>query len=73
MDHNTIPHNHQDSNLSLLSEHSHEGAILNDGYYSNGEKTVVLDGLIENKRTITEGAFLIRLSQLINADSAHNH
>ncbi len=41
--------------------------------YSDGEKTAVLDGLSENEKIVSEGAYLIRLSQMTTAAPAHNH
>jgi len=37
MAHNMIPHNHQESDLSILNGHSHAGVILNEEYHSHGE------------------------------------
>ncbi|MFZ2340823.1 MAG: efflux RND transporter periplasmic adaptor subunit [Bacteroidales bacterium] len=41
--------------------------------YSDGENTVVLDGLSENERIVSEGAYLVKLSQTATAAPAHNH
>jgi RND family efflux transporter MFP subunit len=41
--------------------------------YSDGENTVVVDGLSENEKVVTEGACLIKLSQSTSAAPAHNH
>ncbi len=41
--------------------------------YSDGENTVVMDGLSENERIVSEGAWLVKLSQMTTAAPAHNH
>ncbi len=41
--------------------------------YSDGENTVVLGGLSENERIVSEGAYLVKLSQMTTAAPAHNH
>jgi len=41
--------------------------------YSDGENTVVLDGLSENEKIVSEGAYLIKLSQMSTTAPAHNH
>jgi hypothetical protein len=41
--------------------------------YSDGENTVVLDGLSENERIVSEGTWLVKLSQMTTAAPAHNH
>ncbi|MBN2664874.1 MAG: efflux RND transporter periplasmic adaptor subunit [Bacteroidales bacterium] len=41
--------------------------------YSDGENTVVPDGLSENEKIVSEGAYLIKLSQMTTAAPAHNH
>ncbi|NMB52780.1 MAG: hypothetical protein GX999_10665 [Bacteroidales bacterium] len=37
MAHSIIPHNHQESNLCMLSKHSHAAPIMNDEYHSHTE------------------------------------
>jgi len=41
--------------------------------YSDGESTVVMDGLSENEKIVSEGAYLIKLSQMTTVAPAHNH
>ena len=41
--------------------------------YSDGESTVVMDGLYENEKIVSEGAYLIKLSQMTTVAPAHNH
>ena len=41
--------------------------------YSDGENTVVTEGLSENEKIVSEGAYLIKLSQMPSAAPAHNH
>lgn len=41
--------------------------------YSDGENTMVINGLSENERIVAEGAYLIKLSQTTTAAPAHNH
>lgn len=41
--------------------------------YSDGENTVVLGGLSEGERIVSEGASLIKLSQMTTPAPAHNH
>ena len=41
--------------------------------YGDGESTVVLDGLSENERIVSEGTYQIKLSQMTTTAPAHNH
>jgi RND family efflux transporter MFP subunit len=41
--------------------------------YSDGENTMVLNGLHDNEKVVSEGAYLIKLSQMQTAAPAHNH
>ena len=41
--------------------------------YSDGENTVVMEGLSENEKVISEGAYRFKLSQMSKAAPAHNH
>lgn len=41
--------------------------------YSDGDNTVVLNGLSENEKVVSEGAYVIKLLQMSTAAPAHNH